>query len=229
MSDPFSPVIEELTRFDSCAVSNAIETFEVRLRNEGFTDGRLRCMFDDLPTVCGHAVTARIRCSTPPPVGHTYADRTDWWAYILTVPPPRIVVVQDLDDRPGLGAFVGEVHATILRALSCVAYVTNGAVRDLADVRRTGLQMFAGCAVPSHAFVHIVDFGSPVEVAGLPIASGDLLLGDRHGLVSVPLDIAPALPAVIADMHARERIVTDFCHSDRFSVDGLRTLVEHLD
>src|SRR5581483_9151427 len=104
-------------------VSNAIETFGVRLRNEGFTDRRIHCMFPQLPPVIGYAVTATIRCSTPPPVGHEYADRTDWWNHILKTPAPRIVVVQDVDDTPGLGAFVGEVHADILRALGCVAYV----------------------------------------------------------------------------------------------------------
>src|SRR3954466_12108158 len=95
-------------RFDGASVSNAIETFELRLRNEGFADGRLRCMFPDQRAVIGHAVTARIRCSAPPPVGHSYHDRTGWWSYIVSVPSPRIVVVQDVDDKHGLGAFVGE-------------------------------------------------------------------------------------------------------------------------
>ena len=71
-------------------MSNAIERYDVRLRNEGFADGSVRCQFDDLPPVTGHAVTARIRCSTPPSVGRGYRDRTDWWNYILTIPPPGL-------------------------------------------------------------------------------------------------------------------------------------------
>ena len=109
-------LIEALHRLDACTVSNAIETFECRLRNEGFADGSIHAVFDDLPPIVGHAVTARIRCSTPPPVGHNYYDRTDWWTYVLTVPPPRIVVVEDVDERPGMGAFVGHVHAQILQS-----------------------------------------------------------------------------------------------------------------
>src|SRR5258706_5094729 len=132
--------VEEFRRLDSCAVSNAVETFQLRLRNEGFTDDSVHALFDELPPVVGHAVTARIRCSTPPPVGHSYHDRTDWWTYILTVPAPRVVVVQDIDERPGLGAFVGDVHAHILQALGCVAYATNGTVRDLDEVRTLGFQ-----------------------------------------------------------------------------------------
>ena len=94
-------LVDQYRQFDSASVSNAIETFDVRLRNEGFADGRIRCLFPDQPPVVGHAVTARIRSSAPPPVGLSYHDRTDWWNYIVSVPAPRIVVVQDVDDRPG--------------------------------------------------------------------------------------------------------------------------------
>ena len=226
MSDPLTPaVVDQFRRLDTCAVSNAVETLGVRLRNEGFSDPRIRCLFDDLPPVLGYAVTATIRCSTPPPVGHRYADRTDWWQAILATPAPRVVVVQDVDERPGLGAFVGEVHANILHALGCVAYVTNGTVRDLPAVRDTGLQAFASGTTPSHAFVHIVGFGAPVDIAGLSIASGDLLFGDRHGIVSVPPAAAADVARIAAEMNAKERQVIEHCRAADFSVDTLRGLV----
>lgn len=221
-------LVDTLRRLDSCAVSNAIETFDVRLRNEGFADGRVRAVFDDLPPVVGRAVTARIRSSTPPPVGHSYYDRTDWWTYVATVPPPRLVVVEDIDERPGLGAFVGEVHANILRALECVGYATNGSVRDLPAVHRTGFAMFAGSLAVSHAFVHVVDFGTPVQLGGLTVASGDIVFGDRHGLIAIPDAIVADVARVATAMLARERAVIDFCQSGRFSLDGLRGLVKGL-
>lgn len=221
-------LIDRLRRFDSASVSNAIESFDVRLRNEGFADGRVRCLFPDRPAVIGHAVTARIRCSAPPPVGHSYHDRTDWWTYIVSVPAPRIVVVQDVDDRPGLGAFVGDVHAHILLALDCVAYATNGTVRDLDDVRTLGFQLFASGPAVSHAFAHIVDFGQPVEVGGLTVATGDVLFGDGGGLLSVPPGIVAQIPDTIDQMHSKEAFVISFCRSGQFSIDGLRTLVRDL-
>jgi 4-hydroxy-4-methyl-2-oxoglutarate aldolase len=222
-------VIAALRGLDSSIVSNAIETFDVRLRNEGFTNGSIRCLFHGLPPAIGYAVTARIRCATPPPVGHNYDDRTDWWNYILTVPAPRVVVIEDADERPGLGAMVGGVHANILRALGSVAVVTNGAVRDLPAVRELGLQVFAGSTTPSHAFAHIVDFGQPVKVAGLPVTSGELLFGDRHGVVSIPADLAASLPSVATKMRAAEQKVIDVCRSPDFSIEKLRSVVGHLD
>ncbi len=222
-------LVDALRRLDACAVSNAVESFDVRLRNEGFADGRIRALFDDLPPAVGHAVTARIRTSTPPPVGHRYIDRTDWWNYILTLPAPRIVVVEDIDPRPGFGAFIGEVHASILIALGAAGYVTNGAVRDLPAVRRAGLPLFAGSTSVSHAFVHIVDFGTPVEIAGLPVAPGDVLFADRHGVLTIPDEVVARVPDAVTAMRRRERTVLEMCSSPNFSVDNLRSLVHTLD
>jgi 4-hydroxy-4-methyl-2-oxoglutarate aldolase len=221
-------LIDAYRRLNGADVSNAIETFGVRLRNEGFADGRLRCFYPDLPPVVGHAVTARIRCSAPSPAGHGYHDRTDWWNYIVGVPGPRIVVVQDVDDHPGFGAFVGAVHASILQALGCVGYATNGSVRDVETVRAFGFQFFAASASVSHAFAHIVDFGEPVEVAGLAVSSGDVLFGDGDGLVSLPPAVIAQVPAVAGRMAEAEEKMMAFCRSSRFSVDGLRELVRDL-
>ena len=187
-------LIDRIAASNGASVSNAIETFDLRLRNEGFADGRLRCLVPDLAPAIGHAVTARIRCSAPPPVGHGYHDRTDWWNYIVSVPAPRIVVVEDVDERPGLGAFVGDVHATILQALGCVGIRDQRIGPRRRGVRRLGFQFFAGGVAVSHAFVHIVDFGEPVEVGGLAVATGDLLFGDAHGLQSVPPSIVEQIP-----------------------------------
>lgn len=227
MSDS-AGVLDALRRLDTCRVANAIETFGVRLRNEGFTNGTVRCLFPDRPAVAGHAVTARIRTATPPPVGHAYYDRTDWWTYIQQVPSPRFVVVQDLDDPSGLGAFMGEVHANILHALGCVAFATNGAVRDVPAVRDLGLQLFAGRVSPSHAFAHIVDFGQAVEVAGLQVESGALLLADGHGILSIPEAVAALIPSVVAAMKTRERRVIEYCRTPEFSIEQLRAIVQDL-
>lgn len=221
-------LIDAYRRLRGAAVSNAIETFGRRLRNEGFADGRIRSCFPELAPVIGHAVTARIRCSTPPGVGHLYYDRTDWWTYIASVPPPRIVVVEDVDERPGFGAFVGAVHAHILHALDCVAYATNGSVRDLDAVRRIGLRMFSSGVSISHAYAHIVEFGAPVTISSLSVASGDTLFGDADGLLTVPESIVAEVPDVARHMAAAEETVTAFCRSPRFSIDGLRELVKDL-
>ncbi len=182
---------EALQRLDTCTVSNAIETFQLRLRNTGFADSSIHCMFEDWPPMVGYAATARLRTGEAPMSGGAYHDRSDWWQSILEIPAPRVVVLEDLDRPPGVGAFLGDMHAAILRALGCVGYVTDGAVREIPRVRELGLQLFAGNVAVSHAYAHIFDFGATVKVGGLEVRPGDLLHGDRHGLLTVPKEIVP--------------------------------------
>ncbi len=222
-------VLDALRRLDTCMVCNAIETFEVRLRNTGFTDARIQCLFDDFPPIVGYAATARLRAVEPPIAGGEYrgcSERTEWWCSILQVPQPRIVVLEDMDKTPGVGAFLGDVHAAILRALGCIGYVTDGAVRELPRVRALGLQLFAGSVGVSHAYAHIFDFGEMVRIGGLEVHPGDLLHGDRHGILAVPQEIASQIPAVAERLQRSEQSIIEFCGSADFSVDGLRKMLK---
>jgi 4-hydroxy-4-methyl-2-oxoglutarate aldolase len=213
--------LETLRAFDTCTVSNAIERLEVRLRNEGFVSGAVRCRFRELPPMVGYAATGRIRTVSPPMAHRCYYDRMDWWSYVASLPKPRILVLQDADPKPGLGAFVGEIHAAIGLALDCVGCVTNGAVRDLPAVKALNFQLFAGSVSVSHSYAHIIDFNEPVEIGGLKIRSGDLLHGDRHGVLNIPLEIAAEIPAKASEVLAEERELTEFCHSSKFSLEEL--------
>lgn len=226
-----SPVLTEteldaLREFDTCMVANAVETFKLRLRNTGFTDASIRCMFEDARPMVGYAVTARLRTDEPPMSGGTFRDRSEFWSEILQMPEPRILVLQDIGTPPGRGAFIGDVHASILRALGCVGYVTNGAVRELPAVRASGLQLFAGQVAVSHAYAHIFDVGNRVTVGGMDISPGDLLHGDRHGIVNVPLQIAAEIPQTARALMEEEQKVIEFCRSGSFSISKLTEIMK---
>jgi 4-hydroxy-4-methyl-2-oxoglutarate aldolase len=214
-----------LRGLNSCLVANAIETFHERLRNEGFVDSSVRSLFADLPPMVGYAATVRIRGSAPSTAEREYAERTDWWDYVLSVPAPRVLVVQDVATRVGLGSLVGEVHMNILRALDCVGVVTNGSVRDIPAAHEAGFHFFAGSASVSHGYVHLIEFGTPVSIGGLAVHSGDLLHGDVHGVQSVPLGIAAQIPAAAERISARERALIALCNSPGFSIEKLRELL----
>lgn len=213
--------IAQLTEIDTCSVSNAIEQFDVRTRNEGFVSRAAQCMFPEMRPCAGYAVTATFRSSMTPVAGRCYFDRPDWWSYVASMPEPRFVVLQDVDHVTGLGALFGELHANICIALGCCAFLTNGAVRDLPGIRAAGLQAFAGSVSVSHAYAHIVQFGEPVEIGGLQVSPGDLLHGDRHGVLSVPPEIAAEIPAVAAEMLETEKEIVSYCRSSEFSPEHL--------
>jgi 4-hydroxy-4-methyl-2-oxoglutarate aldolase len=218
--------LDALRQIDSCMVANAVETFNVRQRNTGFTDGSIRCIFEDARPMVGYAVTARLRSSEAPVKGGTYHDRSDFWNTVLQVPAPRVLVLQDMDNPPGRGAFIGDVHAAILKALGCVGYLTNGAVRELPNVRAAGIQLFAGSIVVSHAYAHIFDMGAPVTVAGMEVKPGALLHGDRHGVLTIPDEVATSIPKMAQTLRLSEKRVIEFCRSDSFSISQLSEIIK---
>ena len=219
-------ILEFLRRTDTCMVSNAIENFNVRMRNEGFIHNIARCLLPELPPVAGYAVTARIRTTTPPMTNLCYYNRTDWWHFVASLPAPKIIAVADIDRIPGTGALLGEIHARIAQALGCVGYVTNGTVRDLAGVRAAGFQCFASGTSVSHAYAHIIEFGEPVDLGGLTISTGDLLHGDCHGVHTVPHEIADELPREVERLIQHEAELIQFCQSPEFSLEQLDIVLQ---
>ncbi len=215
-----------LRRTDTCTVSNAIETFSVRMRNEGYIQDAAHCMIPKLPPVAGYAVTARMRASAPPISGPYYYQRTDWWQYVASVPGPRILVVEDVDRTPGSGALFGEIHARIGKALGCAGYVTNGTIRDTGAINTMGFQCFAAGASVSHSYAHITEFGEPVSIGGLQILPGDLLHGDCNGVHSIPFSIAERLPEAVASIGKHEAELISLCEDPDFSFQRLEEALQ---
>jgi regulator of RNase E activity RraA len=64
--------------------------------------------------------------------------------------------------------------------------------------------MLAGSISPSHAFVHVVDFGGNVNIHGMAVRSGDLIHADRHGAVVVPLNTIDSMKDAAPKLAAKE-------------------------
>jgi regulator of RNase E activity RraA len=222
--DPLSQSeLEALRRISTPTIANAIETFDLRPRNDGFMDSSIRCLFPELGAMAGYAVTAKI----------TARERSEkavppWqlWSIVERTPGPRIVVIQDLDYPDPVGSYWGEVNGSIYKGLGCAGTVTNGGVRDLDEVRATGFRFFASCVLVSHAYVHLVEVSEAVRVGGLTVQTGDLLHGDQHGVASIPHEVARRLPEAAAEVERRERRIIDFARSPECSAEGLRGLME---
>jgi regulator of RNase E activity RraA len=219
--------IDALRKITSPSVANAIETFDVRPREEGNLSSDIRGLFPEHGPVVGYAATCVIRAEKGPIEGHR-SSLYGWWDFVLSIPAPRIVVVHDLDEPRGQGAQWGEVQANIHKALGCVGVVTDGSVRDLDEVRALGFQFCAAHVSVSHANVHMVDFGIPVKVGGVWIKPGDLVHGDQHGVCTVPPDVADRIPEAIAKVEANEKRIISLCQSGDFAVDKLKALYQQI-
>jgi regulator of RNase E activity RraA len=216
---PDSKTLSELAGYTTPSISNGIERFDLRSRSVGFADGTVRCIFPELGTAVGFAATARISSRD----GGPRVDRALLWEHVLSVPAPRLVVIEDVDDPPGHGSFWGEVNANVFRALGAIGLVTNGGVRDLAEMEALGFQAFAASICVSHAYVGVVEVGVPVTVGGLAVDPGDLLHGDRHGVISIPPEVAADLPAAVRQVEAEERQLIALCQSPDFTLEKLIT------
>jgi len=211
-------VLEALRRYDSPTLSNAIEAFDIRPRDEGFASMDIRCLFPDLGVMVGYAATATIRARGQ---GEGDGDHSPLWALVRSLPEPRIVVVQDLDDPPGHGAMWGEVQSSIYKALGCVGTVTDGCVRDLKEVRDMGFHFFARGPGVSHAYVRLESIGEPVHICGLTIRPGDVVHADQHGVLLIPRDVAAELPAAADRIIEREQEFIRWVRSAEFDPDRL--------
>lgn len=221
MSEPLTTdELDALRRITTPTIANAIETFKLRSRNEGFMDASIRCCFPELGAVAGYAVTAKIAARQP---SDAALRPWDLWQLVERSPKPALLVIEDLDDEP-VGSFWGEVNGSIYKGLGAAGTITNGGVRDLDEVRATGFHFFASCVLVSHAYIHVVEAGGPVNVGGLVVHSGDLLHADQHGVISIPHEIARDIPKAAEAIEQRERVIIDFARSSDCSVDGLRKL-----
>jgi 4-hydroxy-4-methyl-2-oxoglutarate aldolase len=218
-------ILARLAAFGSSSIADAIETFHVRLRNEGFNDPSIRSFTPEFPPIVGYAATLRVRSAEPPMKAAHYLKRTEWWYHLQEEPAPKVVVIEDLDPQPGRGALAGGMHAAVLGAMGCVAIITNGAIRGLPTFRERKIAVFARNLSVSHAYGRVVGAEVKVNLAGVEISPGDLIHADLHGLVNVPLGLAARLPEVAARVDAQKKRIIDFCASADFSTDGLREIV----
>jgi 4-hydroxy-4-methyl-2-oxoglutarate aldolase len=213
-----------LRAMNSPTIANAIETFDYRPRDEGFMDSSVRCILPELGAMVGYAATAVIMAEQPG-AGNRRIHNADYWDHVLSVPAPRLIVVQDVDQPAAQGSMWGEVQANIHTALGCAGCITNGGVRDLDEVRAVGFGFWAAAPIVSHAYIHLIDFGTPVKVGGLVVNPGDLLHADQHGVINIPHELARDIVRAASEVEAKERKIIDLCQSPDFSVDKLKALM----
>ena len=102
-------LLEELRQIPTCSVANAVETFDVMPRTDGFMLPAVKSIFPDMGHMIGYAVTGVITADMPPS-GNMNVSRLDWVDTILSVPEPRVLVLKDLDYPNVIGSFWGEVR-----------------------------------------------------------------------------------------------------------------------
>lgn len=224
-------LLETLKTFDTPTICNALEIVAPERRLTGFTIRPLVCPFPDLPPMVGYAKTTTIRATHANELDPkaARAQRVAYYEYVASDPAPGISVIQDLDGAEvGFGAFWGEVQSAVHKALGLAGVVTDGCIRDIPQWA-PGFQALAGSIAPSHAHVHLDNFGKEVRVAGMLVRSGDLIHADRHGAVVIPEAVAAKIPAACDLLARKEAAILDEARKAGFTIAKLRAALQKQD
>ena len=212
-----------LTQWDTPTICNALEEIIPERRGYGFTTTHLFSLDPSLPPICGFARTATIRAAEPSDesAAEMAAKRAAYYEYVAAAPTPTIVIIEDIDPQPGVGAFWGEVQTNIHKGLGVRGAVTNGSFRDVPDSAR-GFNLIGGKVGPSHAFVHLVDIDCQVTVHGLTAKTNDIIHADQHGAVFIPPSAVTQIPAAVDLISRREAVILETAKSPDFTVEKLK-------
>lgn len=221
-------IFAHLRQFDTPTISNALEIARGSREATSYTHRTLIAASSRLPAIVGFARTARIRCSTPYDPAQRRRNQITYYEYIARPEHPSIAVIEDIDERPGLGAFWGEVNTHVHWGLGCIGTVTNGSMRDL-DAMHPEFQCLAGSLSPSHAWVQVVEVGIPVNIFGMQVDPDAIVHADRHGAVVIPAQYLEAIPGAIDLMARREKVLLDAAKRPDFDVSALKQALADAD
>jgi 4-hydroxy-4-methyl-2-oxoglutarate aldolase len=115
------------------------------------------------------------------------------------------VIVAATDGFTGTSV-TGDLVLGMARNKGAAGFVTDGLVRDIAGIEAVGLPVYcAGVTANSPARNGPGTAGLPVVLGDVPIHSGDILVGDRDGVVVVPLQRASEILSMLAAIKATEQ------------------------
>jgi regulator of RNase E activity RraA len=105
--------------------------------------------------------------------------------------PPGQVLVIDCRGA-ATGASGGMMLFERMRLRGCAGVVTDGGVRDAADIVETGFPVYAKAVCPPNSMLahRFIELGVPITCGGVAVYPGDFIVGDPDGVILVPAAIA---------------------------------------
>ena len=172
---------------------------------DSFNREECRDFMPEMGPMVGYAVTVVIEPSNKEHPRRNPKAWSEYRRYVASIPGPRIVVVQDLDKPRTFGSFWGEVNSNIHKALGCVGTITDGAIRDLDQMRNVGYKAIARRLCVGHAYNHPIRWNCQVDVFGRSVKPGQLIHADKHGFLVIPEEDQVRLLKAALFMDSNER------------------------
>jgi 4-hydroxy-4-methyl-2-oxoglutarate aldolase len=165
---PSPTIIEELRGYEVAWISDSMDL--------NLMDREIRPIFQGAPRIVGPAVTV-----TVPP-----GDFLMIAAALKKVRPGDVLVIDGRGDTSR--ALWGEYFSTWARGLGVAGIVIDGAARDTGDIEALGFPVFARATTPRRPSLNGQgEVNVPVSCGGVCVLPGDLVVGDREGVIVIPM------------------------------------------
>lgn len=178
-------LIEQLREFPTALVTEAMGAMGVPHSHDLYTGSDVRLLTGGSEPMVGVALNLLVDTSTP---GATPDPPGIWGSYarIQASGLPVVVVMKCTGVDVRRECVLGDGMAKSFKAEGACGVVSDGGARDLEGVSFAGMTVFGSGTVANHATLiyHLTE--DPVTVSGLTFSNGDLVHGDRDGVIVVP-------------------------------------------
>jgi 4-hydroxy-4-methyl-2-oxoglutarate aldolase len=195
---PDEPLIAGFKKSYPASVSDAVE----------LVTGKNGTMWHDMKLVngvpiVGRAVTSLVK---PAPAEQaTPALSTKHSVEMIDNAKPGEVGVIVMEGTLDIAA-MGNLMATAAKVRGMAGMVLDGAIRDVWDIRRMGLTVYARSISPRTAVGHYATVARnvSVECGGITVRPGDIIVADEDGVVVVPQERAEEVLKKAQEIDQRE-------------------------
>jgi regulator of RNase E activity RraA len=197
----------KLMQVSSATLCTAL--FKRGLRNQFIQD--VRPLNPDLPNMVGEAFTLRYIPAREDlnPIS-VFEDRAHPQRKAIEECPPGAVMIYD-SRKNARAASAGSILVTRLMVRGCAGVVTDGGFRDAPEIAELGFPAYhSRPSAPTNLTQHqALDINVPIGCGDAPVWPGDVLVGDREGVVVLPAHMADELADEAYEMTAFEDFVTE--------------------
>lgn len=215
-------IFEELKKIDTPTITNVIATYPANKetclglyhpwKGKWYTNQTMKCMYPELGRTVGYAVTCTYGLPDP---GFKRLGIADVLRAIDRSPKPVILVVkQDFPEEiKRINGLMGGNMLTSFKAAGAVGVISDGPSRDVDEIRPMGIQYMLTGTVAGHGDFAPLQVGSPVEVADMAVATGEIIHMDENGAVKFPREMLPYIvdraKAILAKEAKRQKMMRE--------------------
>ena len=198
---------DQLLKVSTATLCTAL--YKRGLRNQFIQD--VRPLNGNLPNMVGEAFTLRYIPAREDlnPIS-VFQDRSHPQRVAVEQCPPGAVMVFDSRKNPR-AASAGSILITRLMVRGCAGVVTDGGFRDSPEIAEMTFPAYHNRpSAPTNLTLHqALDINVPIGCGDVAVFPGDVVVGDREGVIVIPAHLADEIAHEATEMTAFEDFVTE--------------------